>query len=239
MSKFSLSKLFFGAALAGAAAATAYTFVKKYREIAPKALPAGDGEIEAKPEIDYNAVKQAAGETFEAVKTEAGRIAKTLGESAKAVGSVVMDNYGDDIQAAKEKAGEKFDEAKEYAGVKFREAKDLAGVKFAEAKEYAGEKFNQAKSYIQDKYEEFSKNNPKVSETIDSLKEGAERTYTTVKEKVNEFVEELKTEQPEKPCSEPEEDGCADTDPIEEALEEAEELKEEIGEKKDDFIQNL
>lgn len=227
MSKFSLTKLFFGAALAGAAAATAYTFVKKYREIAPKALPAGEGEVEAKPEIDYNAVKRAANDTFEAVKTEAGRIAKTLGESAKAVGSVVMDNYGDDIEHAKAKAGEKFDEAKEYAGVKFREAKVLASEKFAEAKEYAGEKFNQAKTYIQDKYDTFSKNNPRVTEAIDSVKDGAERAYTVVRDKVNEFVEELKDE----PKTE--------ADPIDEALSDAEEAAEEINEKKDDFIQNL
>ncbi len=224
MGKISYTKLFLGAVALGVSAATAYTFVKRYQQYAPKALPENAGDEVVTPSIDRDAAKRAADETIEIVKTQAGKAFRTLGESAKAVGGVISENYGEEIGSAKKYAGEKFDAAKEYASEKF-----------AEAKEYAGEKFTQAKEYVQDKYRDFADKNPKVAETIENVRDSAERTYQEVKEKVADFFDSA--EKPED--TDPEEE----KDPVAEAVENAEKAAEDALKAAEnttgDFIQNL
>ena len=215
MSKNLTSKIIIGTALLGIAAAAAYTFVKKYNEQKPKALPekGPDGEeiepIETK--FDMDAAKKAAGETATVLADQAKKAVRVIGEAGRAVGGVIRENYGEELSVAKKTATEKFADVKELATEKFAEAKEYAGEKFSQAKEFAGEKFSQAKEFVQEKVQELKKKNEGAEEDVEDLMEELNREAEEAVEAANEAVSET----------------------LEEAADKAEEKKN------DDFIQNL
>ena len=211
MGKFTTSKLLLGTAVLGLVSAAAYTFVKKYQELAPKAIPekGPDGEeiTPATFQIDMDAAKKAAGETATVLSEQAKKFAHAASESAKAVGGVIRENYGTEIDSAKKAASEKFAEAKEFAAEKFATAKEYAGEKWEQAKEAAGEKWEQAKEFVQTKVQEFkdraeeedpneTAETASVDELFDEVKEKAEEALNEAEEAVEETAEnaEKKTE---------------------------------------------
>lgn len=216
MAKNTTSRVLLGAAVLGLAAAAAYTFYKKYQALAPKELPekGADGEETVQPiKIDMDAAKKAAGETAQAISAQTKKFAHVASESAKAVGGVIRENYGEEIDSAKRTASEKYAEVKEFAAGKFAEAKEYAGEKWEQAKEYAGEKWEEAKEYVQNKVQEIKK---QVEETEDAEADTAgdvDELFDEVKEKAEEALTEAE-------------------DAVTEATETAEK-------KTDDFIQNL
>ncbi len=211
MGKFTTTKFLLGTAVLGLVSAAAYTFVKKYQEYAPKELPekGPDGE-EIQPatiKIDMDAAKKAAGETATVLSEQAKKFAHAASDSAKAVGGVIRENYGPEIESAKRNAAEKYAEVKEYAAGKFATAKEYAGEKWEQAKEYAGEKWEQAKEFVQNKVQEFKdraeEEDPNetaetagVDELFDEVKEKAEEALNDAEEAVQETAEnaEKKTE---------------------------------------------
>lgn len=145
------TKWLLGSAVAGATAATVYSCVKKYRAIIK------DSENDGTKEngIDLDAAKKATKETFSALLKGSEKAFTVAKDSAKAVSDIVMENYGEEIQSAKDLASEKYEEVKGIALDKVGEFKEMAGEKYDEFKEKAGEKYDELKVKAGEKYDEF------------------------------------------------------------------------------------
>ena len=160
-----LYKLLLGGVVIGAGAALAATYYKKYTELAP-AAPEGEGGEGNRSyvKVDKDVAVEAAKQTAETIKEGAVKAWGVAKDSAKAVGDIVMDNYGDSINATKEKAGNAYNTVKG---------------KFEEAKEAATEKFN-----------EFKEANPEVFEKVEEFKESAKEKFDDLTERFKKVTEE-------------------------------------------------
>ena len=169
-----LTRLFFGSALAGALGATIYTYVKKYNELAPKAeenaeraQAEGEESERSYTNLDMDAAKEAAKQTAETVKAAALKAWGVAKDSAKDVYDNVCANYGEEIDAAKEKVTEKY----------------------GEVKDAAGEKWEEVKATVTDRFETYKSENPEAVNKFDEFKENAKKLYDDAVEKVGVVVD--------------------------------------------------
>lgn len=209
MGKNVLLKLFLGGAALGVAAAAAYSYIKNYKELAPK-TEGGDAEgvdgEEVKrsyQKIDMNVAKEAAKQTFEDFKDGSKKAWGVACDSAKAVSGIVMENYGDQINGAKEKVQEAARNVKDFAEDKFDIAKDKISETWGDiktqvtdksdiVKDKVAEKLNEFKESFTEKVENFKEENPQILEGVEKVKQTAQEAFETVKEKVSDFVSNQK-----------------------------------------------
>ena len=213
-------KILFGGALIGATAALASTYLKKYNDLKPETPEGEEGEEGTRSyfNVDKDAAVEAAKQTAESVKNGAVKAWGVTKDSAKAVSDVIMDNYGDSINASKAKVDDALEGAKEKLG----EVKEAASEKFGEIKE----------------------SNPEVFEKIDEFKETAREKFDEVVERFQKSDEEA----PEGECccgntedaKEQVEEAFAEAEAAVTGAEEGvEEAVQEAEQKAEDFIQSL
>ena len=96
-----LTNLFLGSAFLGAAAATVYTYIKNYKELAPETADRAvdaEGDEEAAERsyssINMDAAKEAAKKTATTIKEQSVKAWGVAKDSAKAVYDNVMENNG-------------------------------------------------------------------------------------------------------------------------------------------------
>ena len=200
-----IGKLLLGGAVLGAAAATTYTYIKKYKELIPEEPEfdpdtAVDGEVvksRSYSKIDMAIAKEAAKATFVSIKDGGKKAWKTASDSAKAVSDVVMDNYGDSIHNAKAKVTDAYNTAKDFTVEKAGALKERLGDVTESVKDKFTEKGANARDFVSEKaeavkerFETFKSENPQFEESVQEAKETACRAYESVKDKISEFCTE-------------------------------------------------
>jgi len=220
------SKIFFGGAVLGLVSAAVYSYVKNYVELAreKKEAPQEDGTIEETSEfeaeatetaeeaeiicdgdtgktggIDLEVAKAAAEKTIQNITEGAKKLWGVTKDSAKAVSGVVMENYGDSINGAKDKVAA----AAETVKSKAVEVKDAAVTKYSEIKkqvlpeEEAPEEEEIAET-AEEAVEETAAEAVPVKEKIEKAFETAQETLREKKDQLTGKIENFKQENPEK-----------------------------------------
>ena len=222
-----LSKLFFGSAVLGAVGATIYTYVKKYNDLAPQQEAADRStEGEAAEErtytnIDMDAAKEAAKQTYETVVAAATKAWGVAKDSAKDVYENVCANY--DVEGAKEKVTEKYGEAKDFAAGKWEEVRNT----------------------VNEKVDAYKAENPETFEKLDAFKENVKKVYDGAVEKVGDVVdkvigsEETVDGEAEEVFKEAENTAEQTAEAVEEAVGEAAEKAEEVLNEADQAVEDF
>ena len=220
-------KILLGGVALGAVAATAFTYVKKYKEldneqnedtdVLPETEEFTEDTKRKYSKIDMGTAKKAAKRTAESIKDGSVKAWNCAKDSAKAVGGVVMDNYGNKTKNAvtdtyenvkeftlektgivKDKVQDVYGNVKEKVQDAYGEVKERFtgngedGTSFKEkAEEFKNnvtESLEDAKALVKDKFDTFKNENPDFLEGLDNAKKSVERAYENVKDRVSAFV---------------------------------------------------
>ena len=179
-----LTNALFGGIVLGAVGAAAYSYVKKYQELAPKAPAEGEEGETARSytSLDMEAAKKAAKATAETIKEGGKKAWNTAKDAGKAVGDVVKGSYGEEIDKA----------AATYEGVRGKTV----------------DEYNKIKDQVTEKVEAFKAENPEVMENLNKAKETVTGAYSTVADKGKSTIEGIKEKIEDGEVTEAAEEDC-------------------------------